>query len=134
MRITKHADVARVLKNARLSAELTQQQVADSLGVTRQTVARIERGTGNATLETYFRLFSLFELNVEISSSNVTVSEPSEYAGILSGWQTVFAESLARPLDAIREDTIRQLKSLSLAGMKIHADTKQLPASDGEDA
>ncbi|RLL45490.1 transcriptional regulator [Oceanobacillus piezotolerans] len=39
------------LKIARISVDLTQQQLADKVGVTRQTVSLIEKGKYNPTLK-----------------------------------------------------------------------------------
>ncbi len=39
------------LKIARVSMDLTQQQLADKVGVTRQTISLIEKGTYNPTLK-----------------------------------------------------------------------------------
>lgn len=39
------------LKVARVSMDLTQQQLADKVGVTRQTISLIEKGTYNPTLK-----------------------------------------------------------------------------------
>lgn len=39
------------LKIARIQADLTQQQLADKIGVTRQTISLIEKGKYNPTLK-----------------------------------------------------------------------------------
>lgn len=62
MRVGKPADVSRLVKNRRLDLGLTQQQVADEAGVTRQLVARLENGSGDPSLSSTLRV--LFALRI----------------------------------------------------------------------
>ncbi len=45
--------------------EMTQQQLADRIGVTRQTVIAIEQGRYSPTLETAFRIALAFGVSLE---------------------------------------------------------------------
>jgi putative transcriptional regulator len=45
--------------------EMTQQALADAIGVTRQTVIAIEQGRYSPTLETAFRIARVFGASVE---------------------------------------------------------------------
>jgi putative transcriptional regulator len=45
--------------------EMTQQQLADEVGVTRQTIAAIEAGKYSPTLELAFRIASVFEVTLD---------------------------------------------------------------------
>lgn len=45
--------------------EMTQQQLADQVGVTRQTVVAIEKGKYSPSLELAFRIARVFKLHVE---------------------------------------------------------------------
>ncbi|KIL39023.1 XRE family transcriptional regulator [Gordoniibacillus kamchatkensis] len=45
--------------------EMTQQQLADLVGVTRQTVVAIEKGKYSPSLELAFRIARVFKLQVE---------------------------------------------------------------------
>ncbi len=47
------------------SGEMTQQQLADSTGVTRQTIAAIENGKYFPTLELAFRISKTFEVPLQ---------------------------------------------------------------------
>ena len=47
------------------SNEMTQQALADKIGVTRQTVLAIESGKYSPTLELAFRIASVFEVPLE---------------------------------------------------------------------
>lgn len=45
--------------------EMTQQQLAEEVGVTRQTVAAIEKGMYSPSLELAFRIARVFEQGIE---------------------------------------------------------------------
>lgn len=47
------------------NGEMTQQQVADKLGVTRQTIVAIEKGNYSPSLELAFAIANLFNLTIE---------------------------------------------------------------------
>jgi putative transcriptional regulator len=48
-----------------LAGEMTQAELGERIGVTRQTVAAIEQGKYSPTLETAFRIARLFEKPLE---------------------------------------------------------------------
>ncbi|MBN2807092.1 MAG: helix-turn-helix transcriptional regulator [Prolixibacteraceae bacterium] len=48
-----------------LSNEMTQQELADRTGVTRQTIVAIENGKYSPTLELAFRIAEVFKLPLE---------------------------------------------------------------------
>lgn len=62
------ADAARVIKTARLEQSLTQQEVADAVGVSRQVLARIEQGSAASSFMTYLRIFSYLGVNLSAHS------------------------------------------------------------------
>lgn len=45
--------------------EMTQQQLADKVGVTRQTIVAIEKGNYSPSLELAFRIASAFKTTIE---------------------------------------------------------------------
>jgi len=47
------------------SEEMTQQQLAEKVGVTRQTIAAIEKGKYSPTLELAFRIAIIFNSSIE---------------------------------------------------------------------
>ena len=53
------------MKKYRLSASLTQEELAQKLGVSRQTVIAIENGKYSPTLETAFMMASILDVGVE---------------------------------------------------------------------
>lgn len=48
-----------------LNGEMTQQQLADKIGVTRQTVASIEAGKYSPTLELAFKIAAVFHVALD---------------------------------------------------------------------
>jgi len=54
-----------IRKHRFLSGEMTQQQLADKIGVTRQTVLAIESGKYSPTLELAFKIAAVFEVTLD---------------------------------------------------------------------
>lgn len=77
MRIEKPADLARIVKTQRQAQQLTQQQVADEVGITRQSLARIESGQGGASFDTVLRIFAALNIRLE---ANPTSQQPTSAA------------------------------------------------------
>lgn len=48
-----------------LNNEMTQQELADVVGVTRQTIAAIEQGKYSPSLEVAFKIANKFKVNLE---------------------------------------------------------------------
>ncbi len=54
--------------------EMTQQQLADEVGVSRQTIVAIEKGNYSPSLELAFRIAQVFETSIEnIFSYSITL-------------------------------------------------------------
>lgn len=47
------------------ASEMTQQQLADKVGVTRQTIVAVEKGNYSPSLELAFRIALAFEIRIE---------------------------------------------------------------------
>lgn len=80
MKIQTPADAARAIKTRRLARGLTQLEVAQAIGVTRQSLARIEQGNGGGAFDTYLRLFDLLGIDLRADApiaATVTVAEPA---------------------------------------------------------
>jgi transcriptional regulator with XRE-family HTH domain len=69
MRIQSPADLARTIKTRRQARGLTQQDIADAVGITRQSLARIERGHGGVSFDTVLRILETLELNLEATTT-----------------------------------------------------------------
>lgn len=75
MKIQSPADAARLIKTQRLRRELTQSDVAEAIGVTRQSYARIEQAHGGASFATYLKIFAFLGivLGGEVSRTGASV-------------------------------------------------------------
>jgi transcriptional regulator with XRE-family HTH domain len=65
MRISKPADLARLLKTRRQAHSRTQQDVADAAGITRQSLARIERGHGGVSFDTLILILDYLDIRLD---------------------------------------------------------------------
>ncbi len=61
----KHSIINNIRKLRFNRNEMTQQQLADKVGVTRQTIVAIENGKYSPTLELAFRIASVFDLPLQ---------------------------------------------------------------------
>jgi putative transcriptional regulator len=58
--------VSNIIRKMRFNkSEMTQQQLAEAVGVTRQTIVALEKGNYSPSLELAFRLSRTFNTNVE---------------------------------------------------------------------
>ena len=60
------------------ASEMTQQQLADKAGVSRQTIVAIEKGNYSPSLELAFRIASIFNTSLEDVFSYKTKDEPGK--------------------------------------------------------
>lgn len=65
LKLQTPSDLARLVKNARVRRNLTQQDVANAVGITRQSLARIERGNGGASFDTVLRILDHLGLHLD---------------------------------------------------------------------
>ena len=61
----KHIIINNIRKLRFNNNEMTQQQLADNVGVTRQTIVAIENGKYSPTLELAFRIAQVFNLPLQ---------------------------------------------------------------------
>ncbi|MBQ0062301.1 MAG: helix-turn-helix transcriptional regulator [Bacteroidales bacterium] len=64
---TKEFCIAQTLREERIRAGLTQQQLADMMGTKKTYISRVESGKQNLNLTTLFRLFECLGKKVAIS-------------------------------------------------------------------
>ncbi|AWB89760.1 helix-turn-helix transcriptional regulator [Salinibacterium hongtaonis] len=65
MKISKSADLARLVKTRRQAEGRTQQDVADAAGITRQSLARIERGHGGVSFDTLILILDYLGIGLD---------------------------------------------------------------------
>lgn len=63
--LTKNMGVTNNIKNYRNNARLTQEELADKAGVTRQTIIAIEKGKYIPSLELAFKIAKIFKVKIE---------------------------------------------------------------------
>lgn len=119
IRIRKPADLARLVKTSRQAQGRTQQDVADAAGITRQSLARIERGHGGVSFDTVILILDYLGIHLE----GTPVKEAPANAGSTDVTTVHLPESLfaraARDIDtsSIARAALRQLNSAATAGL-----------------
>tara|TARA_B100000378_G_scaffold80114_1_gene62794 strand:- start:233 stop:886 length:654 start_codon:yes stop_codon:yes gene_type:complete len=73
------SDLARLIKNARVQRSLTQQDVADAVGITRQSLARLERGNGGTSFDTVLAILDHLGIHLDATTGRHTTG-PVEVA------------------------------------------------------
>ena len=64
--MAKKTQVRNIIRSLRFAAsEMTQQELADRIGVSRQTVVAIEKARYSPSLELAFRIAAAFEMRLE---------------------------------------------------------------------
>lgn len=72
MKVQTPSDLARLVKNARTQQNLTQQNLADAVGITRQSLARLERGNGGTSFDTVLRILDHLDIHLDATSKRRT--------------------------------------------------------------
>ncbi len=112
MQITKPSDLARIVKTQRQAQGLTQQELANAVGITRQSLARVEGGHGGVSFETVLRLLDRLTLQLETS--------PAERHPAESPRKTRSTGDRSQPPGA-SSSTARSVWSGPLNGLVTHA-------------
>lgn len=73
MKITRSADLSRLVRDRRDELGLTQQQVAEHAGVTRQLIARVENGAGDPSVRTLLRILDALRVDLHMGAAGETV-------------------------------------------------------------
>ncbi|MGM0569912.1 helix-turn-helix domain-containing protein [Marinobacter sp.] len=82
MRITSPEMLAQALRNARIDHHLSQQSVAELVGIKQNTVSSFENHPESSRVETLFRLLSALNLELSIRERN----QPPEDTGWKQEW------------------------------------------------
>lgn len=72
MKLHTPSDLARLIKNARVQRSLTQQDVADAVGITRQSLARLERGNGGTSFDTVLLILDHLGIHLDATTDRRT--------------------------------------------------------------
>lgn len=92
MKLQTPSDLARLVKNTRIQRALTQQDVAHAVGITRQSLARLERGNGGTSFGTV--LLILDHLGIQLDAATDHRIEPAAVAA--KGGAQAAADALAK--------------------------------------
>ncbi|MFK4790694.1 helix-turn-helix transcriptional regulator [Microbacterium sp. ZW T5_56] len=95
MKLLTPSDLARLVKNARVQRSLTQQDVADAVGITRQSLARLERGNGGTSFDTVLLILDHLGIHLDATTDRDT---PAPAAVATSGAAQAAAEALNKQI------------------------------------
>lgn len=130
MKISKPADLARLVKTRRQARGRTQQDVADAAGITRQSLARIERGHGGVSFDTLLLILDHLDMRLDgtpIEEAETRAPSPAgtdrpgrPTARLTQGIDTsAFAEAALRQLapsfDAVTASAAESVRSILAA-------------------
>lgn len=101
LRISKPADLARLVKTRRHAHGRTQQDVADAVGITRQSLARVERGNAGISFDTLILIFDYLGIRLDATpDEGLRVG-----AGLTQGIDTAaFTQAALRQLQPSRDE------------------------------
>ncbi|WP_296193777.1 helix-turn-helix transcriptional regulator [uncultured Microbacterium sp.] len=138
MNLQSPSDLARVIKNARTQRGATQQDVADAVGITRQSLARIERGHGGASFGTVLLILDHLAIRLEATPKNRTGVDTAEPAPTAA---QAAAAALDRRLDESAVTLTREApRVLAVPGSVVHVAPRavargvEAPTTIGPDA
>lgn len=74
VKLQTSSDLARLIKNARAQQNLTQQDVADAVDITRQSLARLERGNGGTSFDTVLLILDHLGIHLDATTERRTTT------------------------------------------------------------
>lgn len=100
MKLQTPSDLARLVKNARTRRSLTQQDVADAVGITRQSLARLERGNGGTSFDTVLLILEHLGIHLDATAERRT-ADPATLAtrGAAQAAADALAKRITPPID-----------------------------------
>jgi transcriptional regulator with XRE-family HTH domain len=121
------SDLARLVKNARVQRNLTQQDVADAVGITRQSLARLERGNGGTSFDTVLLILDHLGIHLDATAERRTTA-PAAVA--TRGAAQAAADALAKRITPlIGSDAVEALNKQILGSLP-QIDPSLLPKID----
>ncbi|WP_300267045.1 helix-turn-helix transcriptional regulator [Microbacterium sp.] len=102
------SDLARLVKNARAQRGLTQHDVADAVGITRQSLARLERGNGSTSFGTVLLILDHLGIHLDAAVGGHTAAPTAVAAG---GSAQAAADALAKRITPLIDSggSVREL-------------------------
>ncbi|RLV58275.1 helix-turn-helix domain-containing protein [Parashewanella curva] len=79
-KITDAKQLSVELRNIRRSKKLSQTQISKNVGIRQDTVSKFEQSPESTKLETFFKLLSALELEIEVKPRNANSSHTADSA------------------------------------------------------
>lgn len=110
-----YIEVARRIREIRLREKLTQQEVADRIGVKKSYIFELERGTANPTLRTLYRLGRALKLSASdfLPHSNRSEIDSHQLKALTEHFNTMM-ELITHTADENRKSCAQQVEALHM--------------------
>lgn len=118
MKLQTPSDLARLVKNARVQRNLTQQDVADAVGITRQSLARLERGNGGISFDTVLLILDHLGIHLDATTDRrTTAPAPVDTRGAAQAAADALAKRItplisSSTLEALNKQFLRSLPQI----------------------
>lgn len=127
MKLQTPSDLARVVKNARVQRNLTQQDVADAVGITRQSLARLERGNGGTSFDTVLLILDHIGIHLDATTERRNTA-PAAVA--TRGAAQAAADALAKRITPLIGSGALEALNKQILGSLPEIDPSLLPKID----
>jgi transcriptional regulator with XRE-family HTH domain len=127
MKLQTSSDLARLVKNARTQRGLTQRDVADAVGITRQSLARLERGNGGTSFDTVLLILDHLGIHLDATTERHTIA-PAAVA--TTGAAQAAADALAKRITPLIDSGTLDALSKQILGSLPQVDASILPKID----
>lgn len=121
------SDLARLVKNARIQWDLTQQDVADAVGITRQSLARLERGNGGTSFDTVLLILDHLGIHLDATTDRLATA-PAAVAA--RGAAQAAADALAKRITPLIASGALEALNKQVLGSLPQIDPSLLPKID----
>ncbi len=126
MKLQTPSDLARLVKNARVLRNLTQQDVADAVGITRQSLARLEHGNGGTSFDTV--LLILDHLGIRLDATDRHNAAPG--TGATRGAAQAAADALTKRITPLISSGTLEALNKQILGSLPKIEPSLLPKID----
>lgn len=127
VKLQSSSDLARLVKNARIQRNLTQQDVADAVGITRQSLARLERGNGATSFDTVLLILDHLGIHLDATADR-RATAPTEVA--TRGAAQAAADALTRRITPLIGSGTLEALNKQVLGPLPQIDPSLLPKID----